>query len=320
MYKKVKHALPSFRSLHGLVAASLPRHRHEDQSHRATTRGEVMQDVVRCSQPLLHQRRWPRRRVLLSSAIGVSLFINHRLASAWWIDALSHPGGDPEEHATGAERSRMIKVMRLPVPFTNSLGWAALRRRFGGLLVPVQATSQTRDDVTIAEDTTYLDRFIDAVTARQELPFSYVKLLDDDPTMARMDGIGSVVTAELTAALSRERVPYTPPLHWSLWMGANSSTTSMHWDYQAFSLIHVVEGLKRFVLIDPAFKFACTEQPAVEPHSCWTHLNILSQPPPYAHELLLGPGETLIIPYGQWHAVENVGPTVAFGLNTWIPD
>lgn len=258
-----------------------------------------------------------RPRCLLLAAAGCSaLWLQTRLLH----DPLQRPGGDTAEHAKGIRRSQKIEPMVLPLPLTNRLGWAELRRLFGGLIVPVQTSSLTEDDVsTLHEEPQELRTFIDNVVAGQVPRHSYCKLLDDDPAQEPMDEVGRAVTQELTHALRQRGVSYAPFLHWSLWLGANSSSTSMHWDYQSFSLIHVVEGAKRFVLIDPAFHFDCTEQPRHEPHSCWTHLDVLSSPPSYARELLLLPGQTLIIPFGHWHAVENIGPTVAFGLNTWTP-
>ena len=61
-------------------------------------------------------------------------------------------------------------------------------------------------------------------------------------------------------------------------------------------------------------RYVCTV-PRVGDNSCWANVDILSQPPAEAVEVVLRTGEALVTPSGWWHAVENLEPTVAVGLN-----
>lgn len=76
----------------------------------------------------------------------------------------------------------------------------------------------------------------------------------------------------------------------------------------------MLRGRKRVVLIDPAFPYECRRPPS-NPNACWTEVDILTKPPPHAQELILGPGEAVVIPNMHWHAVENLEPTLAVGIN-----
>jgi hypothetical protein len=44
-------------------------------------------------------------------------------------------------------------------------------------------------------------------------------------------------------------------------------------------------------------------------------VDILTAPPAHARELILRSGEALVIPQMYWHAVENLEPTIAVGVN-----
>ena len=281
-----------------------------------------------------------RAGLLGTIVIGIPAFV------LWWLlslcgwlppppvplplrrDPLLFPGGDSSKHRAAAERARRVRPLELDADQllqTNRLTLAELKRRFGTVTVMAQQSSRTDDDMVwgrfggLTEVDVRLGAFISSILDGDTLSQNYVKLVDDNPLQRPLDGAGSIVEAELRAALARRGVVHARSLHWSLWAGANGSVTSMHKDYQRFTLLHVVDGGKRVVLIDPAFEFPCVEQPRDEPVSCWTHLDILGTPPPYAHVTHVRPGQTLVIPTGYWHAVENLGPTLAWGLNEFDP-
>lgn len=83
----------------------------------------------------------------------------------------------------------------------------------------------------------------------------------------------------------------------------------------------VLEGIKRVVLLDPdVANFTCTRPTRT---ACWTGVDILWSPPAqvtgHLLEVILRPGEALFIPEMWWHAVENLTPVVAVGLNNLRP-
>lgn len=265
---------------------------------------------------------------VLAAAATLSLLASglHSRLYSWVV--LTFPGG--ERRAKRFALRRRYTVLELDgLRQTSRLNFDGLERHAGGTLVWAQASSRTRDDMQwgkfggLPERRMPLSEFVNSIvrggSARPR--HDYVKMLDDQPSQKALDGAGERVQAELAAALERQKVWHTCPMcHWSLWVGANGSVTSMHWDYQRFSLLHVVEGRKRIVLIDPAFEFSCDPQPVADPVSCWSGLDILSSPPLYAREVVLEAGHTLVIPPRTWHAVENLAPTIAWGLNEWAAD
>ena len=91
----------------------------------------------------------------------------------------------------------------------------------------------------------------------------------------------------------------------------------MHIDYQSFNILYVVTGVKRLVLIDPAFiaVHSTTASPPLG-HRLVLSEDVLSRrPPSHAKEVWLREGEALVIPEHYWHAAENLEPTIAIGLN-----
>ena len=81
-------------------------------------------------------------------------------------------------------------------------------------------------------------------------------------------------------------------------------------------LLCQVRGAKRVVLIDPAYEYACT-QPESNLGACWSGIDILTDPPPHARTIILRRGDALLIPKAYWHAVENLEPTLAVGMNDY---
>ena len=159
--------------------------------------------------------------------------------------------------------------MRLHLATLNGLGFEWMRARYGEAQICGQATSHTRDDMFAADEgglsedcKLSLAKFIDSITNNRSrrLVHNYVKLLDGVEHQAQLRPFGDVVERELRLGLKRMCVPL-PSVHWSLWMGGAYSATSMHKDYQDFSLLHVIEGAKRLVLIDPTHDYPCTELP-----------------------------------------------------------
>jgi hypothetical protein len=102
---------------------------------------------------------------------------------------------------------------------------------------------------------------------------------------------------------------------WTFWVGGTNTSTGMHYDDDEFAFLYVATGRKRIVLIPNDETRAYTCETHIEGHSCWTGVDILNgPPPPYAIEFELGPGEGIAIPAYAWHAVQNLEPTIAFGL------
>ena len=58
--------------------------------------------------------------------------------------------------------------------------------------------------------------------------------------------------------------------------------------------------------------------PLAQADSCWTGIDILTSPPSHAHEVILRAGQAVVIPTHYWHAVENLEPTVAVGINEYL--
>jgi len=104
---------------------------------------------------------------------------------------------------------------------------------------------------------------------------------------------------------------------WTFWVGGTNTSTGMHYDDDEFGFLYVATGRKRVVLIpndeQSASTYGC--ETYIEGHSCWTGVDILHGVlPPRAVEIELGPGEGIVIPVYAWHAVQNLEPTIAFGL------
>ena len=105
--------------------------------------------------------------------------------------------------------------------------------------------------------------------------------------------------------------------NWVIWVGGAHTTTAMHFDTDDFNFLWVLKGRKRIVLMPnderTAGKYDCKTY--IENHSCWTGVDILNGTlPDHAVEVELGPMDGIWIPHLCWHAVENLEPTIAFGL------
>eukprot|EP00586_Coscinodiscus_wailesii_P021704 CAMPEP_0172519420 /NCGR_PEP_ID=MMETSP1066-20121228/291410_1 /TAXON_ID=671091 /ORGANISM="Coscinodiscus wailesii, Strain CCMP2513" /LENGTH=397 /DNA_ID=CAMNT_0013302007 /DNA_START=454 /DNA_END=1647 /DNA_ORIENTATION=- len=105
---------------------------------------------------------------------------------------------------------------------------------------------------------------------------------------------------------------------WSLFVGSTNTTTSMHYDTDLFNFLWVVEGRKRIIMIPNNSKTQGRYKlQSAYSGSGWTGIDILSRNyelPDDAIEVEIGAGEGIMFPYLCWHAVENLEPTVAYGL------
>ena len=106
-----------------------------------------------------------------------------------------------------------------------------------------------------------------------------------------------------------------------LYVGAENTTTHMHFDLQSFTFLWVASGRKRVRILPNDQRTARNVSMVNELYySVWPEpggrTDFLHQDPlpPHAVDVVLGPGEGMYIPYHTWHAVENLEPTVAFGL------
>ena len=209
----------------------------------------------------------------------------------------------------------------------HEIDFAYLSRNYGDRRVYAQVSSRTAEDTAdgeeagLAEKSMLLRDFIEASlssSTRSRSRFDYVKMLDDNFAMRQFMPLGVMIEAELEGALRRRRIALPEHIHWSFWLGAKGSTTSMHFDEQSFNCLLVLKGRKRVVLLDPAFEYECRRPPS-NPGACWTGVDLLTAPPPEAQELVLSEGEALLIPDKHWHAVENLEPTLAVGINEFDP-
>lgn len=213
-------------------------------------------------------------------------------------------------------------------PETVSLqhyGFDWLRQHHGLHFVYAASSSRLLEDQTdsdnggLPEVQMQFDSFLDSIVGGKKPRYDYVKMLDrtvqrGGPYAEPFRVLGQLILSELRAALVKAGIWHPQDLSWSLWIGAKGSATAMHVDDHSFNVLYVVSGLKRLVLIDDSHPFEC-EEPEQSPTACWVERDILTEPPPYAREVLLHAGEAFVLPPAQWHAVENLEPTIAFGIN-----
>jgi len=225
-----------------------------------------------------------------------------------------------------------LKHFRLPTPAIQHINLAWLKRMYGHAWIYAAQSSLTREDTTDAhwgglpEKRRLFSRWLDDLAASRPILHNYLKVLDR-PTSDQLDEIGLSMLLPLGRSIERElrrslNENIFPPIAapenagWSLWIGANGSTTSLHVDDHRFNVLVVLQGAKRFVLVRPEdHQFAC-ERPPRNPNACWAGVDVLTgAPPSYAHEVIVRPGEGILLSEMIWHAVQNLGPTVAVGLN-----
>ena len=252
----------------------------------------------------------------------------------------SFSGSELFAHASREARRRPICLTELPGaaaatsptgawrPETVSLqhyGFDWLRQHHGLHSVYAASSSRLLEDQTdsdwggLPEVQMQFDVFLDSIVGGKKPRYDYVKMLDrtvqrGGPYAESFHVLGQLILSELRAALVKAGIWHPEDLNWSIWIGAKGSATAMHVDDHSFNMLYVVSGLKRLVLIDDSHPFEC-EEPEQSPTACWVERDILTEPPPYAREVLLHAGEALVLPPSQWHAVENLEPTIAFGIN-----
>ena len=221
-------------------------------------------------------------------------------------------------------------VFKVPAPSLQHINFEWLKQQYGHLNIWAAQSSVTQEDTTDADYGGLPERrrrfggFLDDVASGRPILHNYLKVLDR-PTLRQLDevglgpllSLGRQIEETLRAAL-RRHAQIEPPEEagWSLWIGSNGSTTSLHVDDQRFNVLLVLEGAKRFVLIPPnAREFEC-ERPPRNPGACWAGVDVLSGAlPSYAQQVIVRKGEAILLSEMYWHAVANLGPTIAVGMN-----
>jgi quercetin dioxygenase-like cupin family protein len=226
-----------------------------------------------------------------------------------------------------------MQKLRPNCPTLSTIGFEHLSSRYGDHMVFAAKSSRLRDDTTdedqggMPESELPMAQFVQSIVGGGSRPtHDYVKMTDENTRSSGLyglnfHGIGVLALRELAAELRTTHSFQLPSnLTWSLWAGARGSTTALHVDDVAFNVLYVLEGAKRVLLIDPdkvRGRYAC-EVPRAGSNSCWANgVDVLKAPPPEAVEVMLRAGDALVLPPGFWHAVENLAPTLAVGLNEY---
>ena len=143
-------------------------------------------------------------------------------------------------------RRHLLSKRKLTCARLAHVDFSWLVEHYGEVHVYAQASSRTREDTSdgTSADGTHLGlperrltlrNFVTSLLGAHQPYFDYVKMLDDNFHMHHFDkGLGTIVETELRAALlAQGDVPLPRSVHWSLWVGAEGSVTSMHADDQA---------------------------------------------------------------------------------------
>jgi hypothetical protein len=214
--------------------------------------------------------------------------------------------------------------IRLPVPALERIDFDYLVELVGThevMLVGGTLVGSDDDENTVRDYTT-MKEYLRAV--RDGKNDFYLKYDTHQAFLASIErGLGGNILQTLIRALqTADQLPFRPcaeyPIGtgWTFWVGAANTSTGMHYDDNDFAFLYVVTGRKRVVMLpndERTAEYTC--QTLVEGHSCWTGIDILSGPlPPHGVEFELGPGEGIVIPQFAWHAVQNLEPTIAFGV------
>uniref|UniRef100_A0A7S2LGM3 JmjC domain-containing protein n=1 Tax=Leptocylindrus danicus TaxID=163516 RepID=A0A7S2LGM3_9STRA len=105
---------------------------------------------------------------------------------------------------------------------------------------------------------------------------------------------------------------------WALFMGANGTSTPMHYDSDRFNFLYVVEGKKKVVVI-PNDKRTENMFEVMQFYSgsAYTGIDVFDDGfdlPEGSMLLDVNAGEGISIPYRWWHAVRNVDATLAYSF------
>jgi hypothetical protein len=212
--------------------------------------------------------------------------------------------------------------IRLPVPALEKIDFDYLAELLASHEVMLVGGTLLGDDENTPRTYMTMKEYLRDV--RDSKTSHYLKYDDDDQWKASIEqGLGGNVLQNLLHALqAADQLPFHPcaeyPIGqgWTFWVGAANTSTGMHYDDADYAFLYVVAGRKRVVMLpndERTYNLTC--ETFLEGHSCWTGINILSGPlPPHAVEFELGPGEGIVIPQFAWHAVQNLEPTIAFGV------
>lgn len=285
-------------------------------------------------EPSLCVRTWrsgcaPRRLVVVPALLlAFFVVVAVLLVNLWAYDTVTGQPLCPADNGALFQRAASHFKLRTPALEHINLHW--MKTIYGELSIWAAQSSVTREDTTdaflggLSERRRRFGEWIDDLLAMRPIVHNYLKVLDR-PTVEQLDEVGLSamlplgrhIEQEIRLALHNDMGLQAPEsAGWSLWIGANGSTTSLHVDDHCFNLLLVLSGVKRFVLIDPdVHEFPC-ERPLHNPNACWAGIDVLTgTPPTYAREVFVRRGEAILLSEMVWHAVENVGPTIAVGLN-----
>lgn len=223
------------------------------------------------------------------------------------------PAPSPDEF-----RRRHARPSR-PVVLTGAMDtWPARRwtfadlaERHGSRSVPIKVAFYVQREVTLAS-------YLDLVQGRGP----------DAGSLAYLSNL------DLSHAIPELRGDFAfPPYHWldrlayfNFWIGPRGTLSNLHCDF-AHNLLAQVLGTKRILLHAPG------KTPLLGPekttfyssfsgYDCATSAADRPAVPGDVepdHELELAPGEMLFIPFGWWHRVRSLAPSISINRWWWTP-
>ena len=105
----------------------------------------------------------------------------------------------------------------------------------------------------------------------------------------------------------------------SFWMGPKNSITPLHYDYDYYNVLMILEGKKEIILIHPKYSKYLYEIEEYNIGSSWSQVDIwnidIQKYPLLKHitydKIILEKGESLYIPAFYWHSIRNIENSIA---------
>jgi Cupin-like domain len=234
----------------------------------------------------------------------------------------------PDDREVSYEPFRPRVVRALSVPALQDIGFAELGRLLASHQVMLREGTLVGDDEYPPRQYVPMQEFLAEVQSGSTRHYLKYDPEDESWKESIEAGLGVGVLGSLFDALEPLGLLPGRPCRaggarqhpagygWTFWVGAANTSTGMHYDDEDFGFLYVTAGRKRVVMLPNDYRTAnYTCETYIEGHSCWTGIDILSGPlPAHAVEFEVGPGEGIVIPTLAWHAVQNLEPTVAFGM------